>query len=185
MGGKDGAIHRSRMTRRFCAYVIMLCWASLLPWAAVSAAPRTQPLRFFEGRTEMRGVMNVIMKKPYRVENTGHGTIAPDGSLLLVQQVHDEGQPPKQRVWRIRQVGPGKYMGTMTDALGPVTIDQVGDRFRFRFKARGGLSVEQWLTPSADGSSGSSVLTIRKFGLTVARSNSTIKRTSQQARSLP
>jgi len=173
------------MSRSLCASVILACTASILPCGNALAAPLVNPLRFFEGSTETAGVMNVIMRKPYHVTNTGRGTIGSDGALILVQQVRTEGQPPKQRVWRIHQVGAGRYSGTMSEAVGPVAIDEVGDRYRFRFKLPGGLSAEQWLKPSSDGTSGQSTLTVRKFGLIVARSNSTIRRTSREARILP
>ena len=137
------------------------------------AAPLADPLRFFEGRTESVGIMKMIMKKPYKVRSIGQGKIAADGTLHLVQQVRDEGQPPKERVWRIRQVAPGKFTGSMSEAKGPVTIEQVGKGYRFRFKMPGNLSVEQWLVPNGDGKSGSSKLTIRKYGMKVASSDGT------------
>lgn len=143
------------------------------------AAPLDNPLRFFEGRTESVGIMKMIMKKPFRVRSIGLGRIAADGTLLLVQQVRDEGEAPKERVWRIRQVAPGKFMGSMSEAKGPVVIEQVGDGYRFRFKIKGNLSVEQWLIPDADGDSGSSKLTIRKYGMKVASSEARIRKLSK------
>lgn len=144
-----------------------------------AAAPLKDPLRFFEGRTESVGTMKMIMKKPYRVRSIGVGRITSDGSLHLVQQVRDEGEPPKERVWRIRQAGPGKFTGTMSEAKGPVTIEQVGDGYRFRFKIKGNLAVEQWLIPDRDGDSGKSRLVIRKYGMKVASSEGTIRKVSR------
>ena len=121
------------------------------------------------------------MKGTRRVLSVGHGTIASDGTLTLVQQVRDEGEKPHERVWHIRQVGPGKFAGSMSEAAGPVTIEQVGEKYRFRFNLKGGLTAEQWLAPNADGSSGLSILTVRKFGMIVAKSEATIRRLSQEA----
>jgi uncharacterized protein DUF3833 len=159
--------------------------ASVAVGSSVSAVPLQQPLRFFEGRTESVGTMKAMMKKTHRVESIGHGTIAPDGALTLVQQVHDEGEAPHQRVWHIRQVGPTKFAGTMSEATGPIIIEQVGDGYRFRFNLRGGLAAEQWLIPNRDGRSGSSILTVRKFGMTVAKSEATVRRLSQEASRAP
>jgi hypothetical protein len=150
-----------------------------------SAVPLEHPLRFFEGRTESVGTMKAIMRKTHRVESIGHGTIGPDGALTLIQLVRDEGEAPHQRVWHIRQVGPTKFAGTMSEASGPILIEQVGDGYRFRFNLKGGMAAEQWLIPNRDGSSGSSVLTVRKFGMTVARSDATVRKLSQQASSAP
>src|SRR5215218_7770269 len=102
---------------------------------ASPAAPAevADPLRFFAGRTETQGVVKVLFKKPYRSRSLGQGRIEHDGSLTLVQRVEDDGKPPHERRWRVRQVGPRTYTGTMTEASGPVEIEQVGDRYRFRF----------------------------------------------------
>jgi hypothetical protein len=155
--------------------------ASLIVGSSASAVPLRQPLRFFEGRTESVGTIKAMMKKTHRVLSIGHGTIGADGALTLVQQVRDEGEAPHQRVWHIRQIGPTKYAGTMSEAEGPITIEQVGDGYCFRFNIHGGLAAEQWLIPNRDGTSGSSVLTVRKFGITVARSEATIRRLTQEA----
>lgn len=153
--------------------------------SSAGAVPLQHPLRFFEGRTETVGTMKAIMKRAHRVESIGHGTIGSDGALTLVQQVRDEGEAPHQRIWHIRQVGPTRFAGTMSEASGPIVIEQVGDGYRFSFNLKGGLAAEQWLVPNRDGNSGSSVLTVRKFGVTVARSEATVRRLSQQASNAP
>ena len=125
--------------------------------------------------------MKAVMKPAVRVRSIGHGRIGSDGTLTLVQQFRDEGRRPTERIWRIRQVGPTTFVGTMSEASGPVAIEQVGGRYRFRFKLHGGLSVEQWLVPNADGMSGSSKLIVRKLGMTVAKSEAMIRKLSLEA----
>jgi hypothetical protein len=154
---------------------LLLLAAALLPGTA--GAQRTDdPLRFFEGRTESVSMIDTIARKPYRSRSLGRGEIRPDGSLRLVQRVEEDGRPAFDRLWLIRQVSPGHFSGTMTDAKGPVTVDQVAGRFRFRFKMKGNLSIEQWLTPLADGKSAKSKITIRKLGLTVGSSEGIIRK---------
>ena len=160
--------------RKFAAGAI-IC-AAILPVSADAGI--RQPLRFFEGRTEMQAVVKVIMKKPYRSRTLGTGRIMGDGSLALLQQVYDEGQAPEQRRWKVKQVGPGRYAGTMTEAVGPVAVDEVDGRYRFKFKMKGDLFVEQWLTPDPDGNSAQSKLTVRKFGMKVASSTGYVRRIS-------
>src|SRR4051812_38902190 len=162
MGAGIGRVHRLQMVR--VALVAFAFTPAIIASSAAVAVPLAHPLRFFEGHTESVGTMRVVMSKSRQVRSSGDGTIGQDGSLTLVQQVRDEGQRPHKRIWRIRQVGPTKFSGTMTEATGPVTIEQVGGAYRFRFAMRGGLSVEEWLIPNADGNSGSSSLTVRKFG---------------------
>ena len=133
--------------------------AAFLVSATATAEP-LKPLRFFEGRTESFGTIKLFLKKPYRSHAVGRGVIESDGSLLLVQRVEDEGKPPRERRWRIRQIGPGRYSGAMSEASGPVTIDEVGGRYRFRFRMKRSLSVEQWLTPLPGGMSARNSITV-------------------------
>jgi hypothetical protein len=64
----------------------------------------------------------------------------------------------------------------MTDAVGPVTVDEVNGSYRFRFRMKGNLAVEQWLLPAPDGNSAQSKLTVRKYGMKVASSVGTVRR---------
>ena len=147
-----------------------------LPVAPATAQGILEPLRFFEGRTELLSQVKVMMKKPYRSQTVGRGQIMPDGSLSLVQQVHDHGKPASQRRWLIREVSPGRYTGTMSDAVGPVHIQRVGGRFLFKFMMKGKLAVEQWLTPLPGGKAATSKVTVKKLGMRVASSEGTIRK---------
>lgn len=157
----------------------------LLPIAAIpligASAPAAEPIKpmqFFEGRTEGSGIVRVFLKKSYRTRSVGTGRIQPDGSLLLVQRVHDEGKPAHERRWKVRQVAPRRFVGTMSEAMGPVSIDQVGGRYRFRFKMKGNLSVEQWLAPQPGGKIANNSMTVRKFGVRVGNGEGTIRKVS-------
>jgi hypothetical protein len=154
---------------------LLAATAAFLLSAPATAEP-LKPLRFFEGRTESFGTIKLFLKKPYRSHTVGRGVIESDGSLLLVQQVEDEGRPPRERRWRIRQIGPGRYSGTMSEASGPVTIDEVGGRYRFRFRMNGNFAVEQWLAPLPGGMSARNSMKVRKFGMTVGTSDGTIRK---------
>lgn len=144
--------------------------------AAADSKPLEDPLRFFEGRTEMVSVVKIIMKKPYQSRTIGNGRILPDGSLALVQRVNDEGKPPKERRWKIRRVAAGRLSGTMSEAVGPVMIQEINGRYRFRFKMKGNLAVEQWLSPLTGGRAAQSTSTVRKLGIRVATSRGTIRK---------
>ncbi len=143
---------------------------------AANAVPLTDPLRFFEGRTESVSMVKVVAKKPFKSRSIGRGEIKPDGTLHLVQRVEEAEKSPFDRRWRIRQVAPGRFSGTMSEAKGPVTVEAVGGRYRFRFKMKGNVSVEQWLTPMPDGKSARSKVTIRKLGMTVGHSEGTVRK---------
>jgi hypothetical protein len=154
------------------APVFLLASAS----AAMSMSMPVDPLRFFVGRTESVGRVKVMFQKNYATHSTGVGRIEPDGSLILVQQVFDDGKPPHERRWRIRQIAPGRYTGSMTEAVGPVTIDKVGNGYRFRFAIGGRLSVEQLMAPLPGGRIASSRVKVRKFGMVVATTDGTVRK---------
>jgi len=135
-----------------------------------------RPISFFEGTTVSEGTLKVVLKDATRTRSVNRGTIERDGTLMLVQRVEDEGKPVTERRWRIRETASGRYSGTMSEATGPVTIVKVGERYRFRFTMKGSLSVEQWLSPLADGRTAGTTITVKKFGLTVATSEGTIRR---------
>jgi hypothetical protein len=66
----------------------------------------------------------------------------------------------------------------MSDAVGPVDIEQVDGRYRFRFKMDGHLSVEQWLTPQPGWRAVENNLTIRRLGIKVGSSDGVIRKLS-------
>lgn len=132
-------------------------------------------MHFFEGKTESLSTIKLIMQKPYRSRTIGDGAID-EGVLHLVQRVHEDGKVPYDRKWRMRQVAPGRFAGTMSEAKGPVTAEQIGGGYRFRFKMKGNVSIEQWLTPLPGGKSARSRVTIRKLGMTVGRSDGVIRK---------
>ena len=170
----------ARVRKPFNRHLILAVGPALLIGPAVSASGSTaelsDPMRFFEGRTESISTIKVITRKPYRSRTIGRGEIKSDGALHLVQRVEEEGRNPYQRRWHIRQVAPGKFTGTMSEAKGPVSAEEVGGRYRFRFRMKGGVSVEQWLTPMAGGRVAKSKITIRKLGMTVGQSEGTIRK---------
>ena len=165
-----------RMTQPGVIAVAGFVAATALVPGPARAERMQNPLRFFEGRTVSLGTMKVVMKKPVRVRSIGRGEIKPDGSLELVQRVEKEGERAHDRRWHIRQVGPGRFVGSMSEAKGPVVIEEVRGAYRFRFKMPGNLSAEQWLTPLPGGASAISKLIVRKLGVAVARSEGTVRK---------
>jgi hypothetical protein len=156
----------------FIAPILLLASAS----AATPARAPIDPMDFFVGRTESVGHVKVMFHKDYGTHGTGEGRIEPDGSLLLVQQVFDDGKPARERRWHVRQTGPGRYAGSMSEASGPVAIEKVGDRYRFQFKMDGRLNVEEMMAPLPGGRSASSSAKIRKFGFVVATTEGIVRK---------
>lgn len=150
--------------------------AALAIPASAASDPKHDPLSFFDGKTVSVSTVKVLMHKPYRTTALGTGNIRPDGSLDLVQHIERAGHPTKIRRWVIRRISPGRFTGTMNEADGPVTIDEVDGRFRFRFRMKGKMSVEQWLTPDAGWRSASYRVMVKRFGIKVGGSEGTIRK---------
>jgi len=164
---------------RHVLLVPALALVALAPATAARApAPRFDPLVFFDGTSEGDGQLKVLLHKRQSVRVQSRGHVEPDGTLVLVQRVEQAGKPPRTRHWRIREVAPGRYAGTLSDAAGPITGETHGSRLHLAFRMKGGLAAEQWLDLAPDGRSASNVLTVRKFGLRVAVLHETIRRTS-------
>ena len=152
--------------------------APVLIFAApvASAEQPIDPLRFFAGRTETDGIVKVMFHKSYRTHSIGQGVMQPDGSLTLVQHVADEGKPPHDRKWKVRPVSSGMFSANMSEAVGPVVIQQAGDSYRFRYTMKGNLKVDQTITPLADGRSARNFGKVRRMGVVVATTTGTIRK---------
>jgi hypothetical protein len=66
----------------------------------------------------------------------------------------------------------------MSEAIGPIAVEEEGGKYRFRFKMKGGLDVDQWLTPLPGGKVAQSHAVVRKLGMRVAVSEGTIRKLS-------
>ena len=148
----------------------------ILAAPVASAEQPVDPLRFFEGRTVVDGVVKVMFHQPYKTHSVGQGEIERDGSLTLVQHVSDEGKPPHDRKWRVHSTGRDTFSAMMSEAVGPVTIQRNGEDYVFRYKMKGKLSVEQLLSPLPDGRSARNIGKVKRMGVVVAKMTGTIRK---------
>ena len=163
-----------------------LLFPALLFLAACVSTPRLQAhdpaatpfpvLRFFEGRTEGRGTLSMAFKSPQPITVESRGRIDSDGTLAVHQSIIEGSKPARTREWRIREVAPGRYSGTLTDADGPVIGEVEGNGLHLSFRMKGGLNAEQWLTLAPGGGSAHNVMIVRKLGVTVAALDETIRK---------
>lgn len=146
-----------------------------VPAVAPAPTPRFDALTFFAGRLQGEGRLRKMggRTEPVSVESRGR---LDDGVLHLEQVVREGAKPPRSRAWAIREVAPGRYRGTLSDAAGPVTGEAVGNRLHLAFRLKGGLAADQWLTLAPDGRSAANVLKVRKLGITVAVLAETIRK---------
>ena len=126
------------------------------------------PVAFFTGVTEGRGELRQLLGKAQKTSTHSVGRVDKDGWLILDQKVMVEGDPVRQRRWRLKQTAPGKYRGTLSDAKGPVEVDMRGGQVHIRYVMKGNIKVEQELSPQPGGRSVINRGTFRKFGMKVA-----------------
>ncbi|MCW3796614.1 DUF3833 domain-containing protein [Sphingomonas sp. BN140010] len=137
---------------------------------------RLDPIAFFTGRTEGRGELHQIFAgaRAMRVESSGRPTGG--GGLVLTQRISQEGKAPRTRVWTIRPVAPGRYSGSLTEAVGPVALTVAGPRAQIRYRMKGGLDVHQQLALQPDGRTVLNHLEVAKLGVRVAHVEETIRK---------
>ena len=97
-------------------------------------------------------------------------------AIVLDQSVERGGRPATRRQWRLRPDGTRGYVGTLTDAVGPVSGAVDGNTLHLSFVMKGGLKAEQWLYLQPGGMVAHNVMLVRKLGMTVARLDETISR---------
>ena len=151
----------------------------LIALAAVAVAAPAHagfdPVKFFQGRTHGDGNLKIVFKRSVRMSVDSEGVQDRDGSLLLKQIVHEPGKPARTRYWRLRKVGNKAFEGTLTDAVGPVRVDVVGERVRIRYRAKDHLDFDQVLTQSGPRQV-NNAMKVRRFGITVARFDEVIRK---------
>ena len=135
---------------------------------AAAAPDAIDPVVFFTGASHGEGRLREAFKRERRVSTDSVGRAEKDGLLLLDQKMAIEGEPLRIRHWRLRQVGPNHFTGTLTDATGPVDARVIGRSIRIRYPMKGGLKVESWLTAAPGALAFDNKTSITKWGLKVA-----------------
>lgn len=148
----------------------------LLLLVQAPAAPGSALEQFFVGRTEGAGTVHIILSGRHGVRDRSRGRIDRDGALVLDQIVEEEGKPARRRSWRLVRAGGNRVTGTISDARGPVTGDIAGNVLHLRYRSVEGPSVEQWITLQPGRRTATYRMTFRRFGLSVATVEGTIRR---------
>lgn len=109
-----------------------------------------------------------MIGKEKRTQTVSVGRVDNDGWLVLDQKVAVQGDPIRHRHWRLKQTGPGRFSGTISDAKGPVEAEVSAQSVRIRYVMKGGIKVDQTLTPLPGGQALNNHSIFRKFGMKVA-----------------
>jgi len=163
--------------------MLRMSFAALALGAAIVAQPTPaavpmavfDPVAFFTGTTEGVGQLKQAFAATHRTRTRSVGKVQ-GATLVLDQTVEEEDTPLRSRHWRLRQVSPGHFRGTISDAIGPVSADVAGPRMTVRYSMKGGLKVALTITVAPGGQSARNAMKVTKFGLTVATLDETIRR---------
>jgi hypothetical protein len=155
------------------ALVAALAACGMTPPAA-HASPVFDPFKFFLGRSHGDAQLKVILKDYQSVDVDSVGRVEGD-TMVIDQHIVVRGGETRDRQWRLKKDGPGKYSGTLTDALSPVTAEVDGDRLHIRYTSKDG-QVEQYLSLAPDTRYADNRMTVKKHGIVVARLEETITR---------
>ena len=154
----------------------MKAW--LVAIALLAAAPAQaafNPVEFFHGRSHGEGTLKIIFQSAKHITVDSEGQAEKDGSLVLKQVIHEAGKPPRTRYWRMRETAPNRFEGTLTDAASPVRVDVTKSGLRIRYTGKDHLNFDQVLTPVSE-TEVRNVMRVRRFGITVAHYNETIRK---------
>lgn len=155
--------------------LIFLALASSAPVFAAPASASFNPVEFFRGVSQSTGTLKVIFQSPETIHVDSEGSSERDGSLLLKQVIHEPGKPARTRYWRMRQVGPRAFTGTLTDAAGPVRVDVANDQVRIRYTGQNHLDFDEVLTPAGPREV-RNAMRVKRFGIVVAHYNEVIRK---------
>ena len=160
---------------------LLLAAASLTGCAEPAALPADptatlNPIVFFAGRSHGEAFLHKIIGSNADVRVDSIARSDGRGGLILDQIIREGAKPPRKRTWLMQPAGPNRFTGTLTDAIGPVAVTTSGPRADIRYRMKGGFEVTQQLAVQRDGRTVLNRLTVRKFGIRVARLDETIRK---------
>ena len=146
------------------------------PPPIAASGPVLDPIAFFAGATHGTGTLHIILSKAQATDVTGRGIPEGEDAITLEQDVVRGNAAASHRTWHLHRIAAGRYEGSLTDAVGPVVAENQGSALVIRFAMRHGLQVTQRLYPQPGGRVVLNTMTVRKWGIAVARLDERIER---------
>lgn len=139
------------------------------------ARPQVDIFSWFSGDSRAWGmVQDYSGKQIRRFEVAIHGEVVGDTLTLNEQFVYDDGEK-QTRIWRIRRLEDGGYVGTADDIEGVATGRASGNAFNWRYTmtvktddSSYRLNFDDWIFQQ-DAHHLMNVTSMKKFGIEVAR----------------
>ena len=154
--------------------------AAFLLAAFSGAAPDGQKLDmtgFFTGKSHAENVIAIAFHSPHKLIVDSVGGHNKEGEFVLIDTVREEGKPVRTRTWVMHPVGPDHFSGFLSDASGPVDVVVHGDVATINYVMKEGrLKILQHIQLLGDGKSLANHVIAKKFGLTFAHVDGTIRK---------
>jgi hypothetical protein len=154
--------------------------AVLLAGALIAAAepaqsqPVLDPLDFFTGEVRGEGTVKVMMRPATKMRSESRGTPDGKGGIILDQKVYETGKPVRISRWILHPTSKNTLGGS--NGEGPVTGKLNGNRLYLRYRMKNGLAAEQYMVLQPDRRTLRNRMTVRKWGMVVARIDETIRK---------
>jgi hypothetical protein len=158
------------------AAAVLLAVLAAAPAHAQQPGPGTALERFFVGRTEGSGTVNILVSGRHKVRDRASGRMDKAGALVLDQVVEEEGKPARRRIWRLIRAGGNRIGGTISDAKGAVAGELTGNTLHLKYRLKEGPSVEQWITLQPGARTAANRMVFHRFGLKVATVDSLVRK---------
>ena len=136
--------------------------------------PALDPLEFFTGEVRGEGTIKVVMKPATKMRSESRGTPDGKGGIVLDQKVYETGKPVRISRWKLHPTSKTTLAGT--NDVGRVSGKLTGNRLLLKYPMKNGLTAEQYLYLQPDRRTLLNRMTVRKFGMTVAKIEETIRK---------
>jgi hypothetical protein len=159
---------------------VKLAATALLLATALSAAPDPPKLdltAFFTGKSHADNEIRIAFHGPHKLIVDSIGGRNKEGEFVLIDTVREEGKPVRTRTWVMHSVGDGHFSGVLSDAIGPVDAVVRGNSATISYVMKDGhLKILQQMQLQDDGKTLSNHVIAKKFGLTFAHVDGTIRK---------
>ncbi len=150
----------------------------ILALLALTTAPAALDMTgFFAGKSHAENVIKIALHAPHKLIVDSLGGRNKEGEFVLIDTVREEGKPERTRTWVMHPVGADRFTGVLSDAIGPVDVAVQGDSATISYVMKDGhLKIVQQMQLQGDGKTLSNHIIAKKFGLTFAHVDGTIRK---------
>ena len=144
---------------------------------ALAATHALDLTAFFSGKSHADNIIRIALHAPHKLIVDSVGGHNKEGEFVLIDTVREEGKPERTRTWVMHPVGPNHFTGVLSDAIGPVDVTVSGDSAVITYVMKEGhLKIVQRIQLQDDGKSVSNHVVAKKFGMTFAHVDGTIRK---------